>query len=402
MKKILFIVTVIFPVYLAAQVPNYYTNSVTRLNAEVRNNFIRLTWADSPDAKGTVYIFRSARQFTGIIPANIRPVPVRYGTQYYIDDIDDMENVHYFIAASDLSGKIFDTIIPGVNSLGIYTGAVQEYETPVQDQAQITIPAVVRGITELNAVRENDRIIITFNINSPVKNVVLYRSMRPVTNIRDLINAIVVQTGVSSPYIDFPVPGINWYYTALFEDEISNGNITLRSGHNSTSQAVIISSTEPAQITLRPVPLPFLSINNNIFGSGGFAEITDTVPLKKDTEDAIESVETAPKEPFVRKTPRIFKVDLDSPSDGQEGLLNKIVHDFFIKLDWENSRNALVEFLLLPRSKELQNRARFYLGQSFYFTEQYREALFEFLSLQPVYSNEASAWIESVLAAIVY
>jgi hypothetical protein len=402
MKKFLFLLTVIFPVYLAAQMPNYYVNGVARLKAEVRNNFIRLTWADSPDAKGTVYIFRSARQFTDIIPANIRPVPVRYGTQYYIDDIDDMENIHYFIAASDLSGKILDTIIPGVNSISVYSGEVQEYEEPVQTHAQMPIPAAFPGIANLAAVRENDSIIITFIINGPVKNVVLFRSMRPVNNVRDLINAIVVQTGVSSPYTDFPVPGISWYYTAVFEDEISSGNISIRSGQNSTLQAVIISGTEQAGVALRPVPLPYLSVNNEIFGNDGIAEIINAVPLNKDTEKALESVETPAKEPFVKKTPRIFKVDLDSPSEGQESLLNKIVHEFFMKLDWENSRSALVDYLLLPRPKELQERARFYLGQAFYYTGDYRGALFEFLSIQPVYSAEANIWIESVLAAMVH
>jgi len=89
---------------------------ITQIKVESRNNLIRLTWVDSPDARGPVYIFRSARPFTGSIPANIRPVVVRYGEQYYIDDADDMENLFYFIAASDVSGQRYDIILPKINS----------------------------------------------------------------------------------------------------------------------------------------------------------------------------------------------------------------------------------------------------------------------------------------------
>jgi hypothetical protein len=399
MKRLLVFITVIFPVYLAAQIPVYYTASVTQLRAEVRNNFIRLIWLDSPEMKGTVYIYRSARPFIDAIPANIRPVPVNYGTQYYIDDVDDMDNLYYFIAASDPSGKRFDTVIPGVNSIGVFTGDAPD-DAPVQTQTQIPIP-LNQGIINLKAVKDNDRIIITFNISGPAKNAVLYRSMLPVVNVQDLISAVVVQTGVRSPYVDFPIPGIRWYYAVLFEDEVSGGNINIRSGYNSTLQPVIISASDTAQV-LRPIPLPYISASNDILGNGGAAEIINLKPLKNDTEKTLDSVKIYAKEPFVKKTPRIFKVDADPPSDGQESLLNMIVHEYFVRQDWENARIALINYLSLPRSRELQARARFYLGQSFYFSDLYREALFEFLSIQNDYSAEANSWLESVLAAIVH
>jgi len=401
MKKLLFFITVIFPLCAAAQTIEY-SDSVTRLRSEVRNNFIRLEWADSPVAKGTVFLFRSARPFIDTVPANIRPIPVSYGTQYYIDDIDDMENLYYFIAASDISGRRFDTIIPGVNSIGVFTGEKIEEEPsapPVQTAAPVR---AVQGIYDLKAAKDNDRIVVTFNVNGPAKNVVLYRSMRPVLTVQDLINAIVVQAGASSPYIDFPVPGIKWYYAAVFENEISSGNITLRSGINSTTQAVVISGSESARPALRPVPLPFITVNNRILSNGGSTDMINTVPLKSETEKELDSVETPGKEPLRKKQPRIFRVDIDPPSEGQESLLNKIVHDYFVKEDWENTIKYLTNFLSLPRSKELQARARYYLGQALYFSGLYREALFEFLPVQTMYPDEANSWIDSILAAIVY
>ncbi|WP_461247278.1 hypothetical protein, partial [Treponema sp. R6D11] len=115
MKKMFF--PVIFTLFLVVPVGIFaqskdHTPYVSQIKVEPRNNLIRITWVDSPDAKGPVYIYRSARPFNGVIPANIRPVVVRYGEQYYIDDSDDMKNVYYFIAASDTSGQRYDIILP--------------------------------------------------------------------------------------------------------------------------------------------------------------------------------------------------------------------------------------------------------------------------------------------------
>jgi hypothetical protein len=37
-----------------------------------------------------------------------------------------------------------------------------------------------------------------------------------------------------------------------------------------------------------------------------------------------------------------------------------------------------------------------------YFTEKYREALFEFMAVKPLHPVEANIWIEAVLTAMVY
>jgi TolA-binding protein len=51
----------------------------------------------------------------------------------------------------------------------------------------------------------------------------------------------------------------------------------------------------------------------------------------------------------------------------------------------------------LPRSPASEARARYYLGQSYYFAGKNREALFEFLLVQSQYGAEANDWIRSLL-----
>jgi len=62
----------------------------------------------------------------------------------------------------------------------------------------------------------------------------------------------------------------------------------------------------------------------------------------------------------------------------------------------------LQHYLSLPRSKGVEARARFYLGQTLYFIGNYRGALFEFLSIKSIHPVEANMWIDSILAAMVY
>jgi TolA-binding protein len=108
------------------------------------------------------------------------------------------------------------------------------------------------------------------------------------------------------------------------------------------------------------------------------------------------------KAPLPSKKPRVFAVDLKSPAGGEESALFQIVKEYFEKRDWENSRIALLHYLSLPRSAEVEARARFYLGQAWYFTGNYREALFEFLSVQNLHPVEANIWIDAILTAMVY
>ena len=379
---------------------------VTQIRAEARNNLIRITWIDSPDARGSVYIFRSARPFSGSVPANIRPVTVRYGQQYYIDETDDMENIYYFIAASDVSGRRYDIIIPQTNSVNVSLNQTQP-QTAVSGISSGTaaadvLPSVtVQGISNLRASRDGDRAVITFNTTSPEKNAVLYRSTQPVRQPQDLLNAVIVQSGIVSPFVDFPVPGFIWYYAVIYEEEISSGNMGIRPGINATTTGVSISDGQTAEQSMRPIPLPLLALSNAVDERYFLPEVMDQNPLSAQTAGIIRDILMPEKVPRTLKTPRVFVVDLQSPSSGEESALFQIVNEYFCFLDWENARVNLQYYLSLPRSRDVEARARFYLGQTLYYTGNYREALLEFLLIRSLHFVEANTWIEAILTAMV-
>ena len=93
---------------------------VSRLQGEVRNNLVRLSWVDSPDVRGPVYLYRSAFPFEGLIPfPGGSSVEIPYGVQSYVDEIESGATMYYFIAASDDRGRRYDIPIVLNNTIGI-------------------------------------------------------------------------------------------------------------------------------------------------------------------------------------------------------------------------------------------------------------------------------------------
>jgi len=370
---------------------------ITQIKVEARNNLIRLTWTDSPEARGPVFIFRSARPFSSFIPANIRPVVVRYGEQYYIDDTEDMGNVYYFIAASDVSGRRYDLIIPRINSTSLNFVAEEESENVITE-APVIEPKIIEGISNIRAIQEGEKVIIYFDSTRPRRNIILYRSMQPLRQPQDLLNAVIVQSGISSGFVDYPVPDITWYYILMYEDEISSGNMDVKPGVNSTVSPVRITAFQTTERSLRPIPLPILTINNAV----QYGSVNDRMTLGKDSLNILRNTSMPSKIPMIQKKPRIFAIDLEAPAGGEESALFQILSEHFINFEWEKALDNLQHYLSLPRSKDVEARARFYLGQTLYYTEKYREALMEFLSFKKFNTMEANHWIDAVLSAMVY
>jgi len=407
MKKRLFtiILTLIITAVLGAQDRDFMPY-VSQITAASRGNLIRLSWVDSPDVRGPVYVYKSVRPFSGSIPANIRPVVVRYGQQYYVDDTDDMEIIYYFVAASDVAGQRYIVIIPRTNSTSVNLAQIQTQDNGEEPSPAVEAPTVsaepIPGISNLRAMRDGERVIITYDYSGPPRKAILYRSMQAVSRPQDLLNAVIVQSGISSPYVDLPVPGFTWYYAVIYEDEISSGNMGIKPGINATTSAVTIHAERIVEQALRPIPLPIMTLRNTMPEGFFLTETPDQQPLSAESAGMLNNTRMPSKAPLRLKNPRVFAVDLEAPTGGEESALFQIITEFFVKFEWENTRVSLQHYLSLPRSADIEARARFYLGQTLYYAGNYREALMEFLSFKTLYSVEASSWIEAVLTAMVY
>jgi hypothetical protein len=369
---------------------------VSRLTVEVKNNLARLSWRDSPDARGPVYVYRSSRPFEETSARPEKPGEVPYGSESYIDELESPGTFYYFVAASDSQGKLYDIPIPLNNTIsvsfqdGLPEGAAFPGDPPARDDVSFMEAAVQR-----------DSVVINFKIEGAGKTPVLYRSVRPIRNIQDLLSAVIVQTAVKSPFIDYPVRDIDYYYALVLEEDLAQGRVSIEPGRNATTSAARLSPGVP-EGDLRSMPLPLVSVGNAVPRSGGPPETPSPRALSAEAEQALSVLlgKAGPAPLPARKAPRAFLRDLDENAGGADYALGAIVRNSFSRGLWEQARNELMEFLALPRSADLEYRAHFYLGQVFYFLNQNQEALFEFLLVRPYEDAEASGWIDAILARI--
>jgi hypothetical protein len=387
-----------------------FTPFVTGIKTEVRNNLVRLSWIDSPDSTGSVYIYRSSTPFNDANSYTlIRPIEVPYGVQSYIDEVADGGDWYYFIASSDTEGRRYDIMLPYNNTTSVSLEYPEEEVVifePEDEPAALPVRRrqVWTGITNLRAIVRGDGVEIGFDIGDSSKTPVLYRSVTPITANRHILDAVIVQSGIGSPYMDYPVPGIAYYYALITEDELFSGNMEILPGINATRDPVEIPSGYRVGLRnspeIRSIPLPMISVNR-VSPTG--TENPVQVPLSSRAERAVSGIkpsENFSKIPF--KAPRAFKDDLEVPSGGgEEYILKNIVQGPFLRRSWEEARVNLIEFLSLPRSSSVENRARFYLGQAYYYSDSYREALFEFLLIRDVFPAESGEWVQAALTAMI-
>jgi hypothetical protein len=379
-----------------------FTPFVSRLEGEIKNNLFRLSWRDSPDVKGPLYIYVSATSFGEGFDFSLigRPVEVPYGAESYIYEIDVPGTYYYFVAASDEAGRRYDFPIPFNNTISI---------TIEQSDGGLAVSAAVPGqskmppgISGLNAFAEGDRIIVIFDAPDLLKNFVLYRGVKPFDTISDLAGAVIVQSGVVSPFTDYPVPGIPYYYAVIPEEELARGAVGIYPGENTT--------TEPAEAggagiglsasLMRAFPLPAISLAAAVPGLDAGGGVPQPDALSAEAAGLLGDITRLP-ERQVPMTPRAFSEDLDEQRGGGEDYsLRSIMKDSFAKRDWERCRGELRRFLSLPRSAGAEARARFYLGECYYFLNMPRESLFEFLSARDEYPEESAEWIDALLAVL--
>ena len=379
---------------------------VSELQGELKNGLIRLSWVDSPDIKGPVSIYRSARPFDGSSPlqgSGTKPVVIPYGVQSFVDEIEAGGTIYVFAVASDESGRAYEIPIASTNMISIQISAASSIPAP----APVPVPVIAEkpapekppvqnaGISALEASAQGDRIVITYNPGT-VKSAALYRSIRPISQTQDLLGAVILQTKINSPFVDYVVPGIPYYYAVIAEDDLVQGTVDIIPGRNSTRTAVGISASGSPERAMRAIPLPQISTQAVAPGMSAYPEMLPT-DLSLQAVSALSAIPARPPEQDLKK-PRVFARDLEIPTDtGEDYVLSSLVRGSFTAKDWEASRVQLANFLALPRNPDTRARARFYLGQSYYFLQKPREGLFEFLSIQDRYPAEASEWIQASL-----
>jgi hypothetical protein len=374
---------------------------VRQISATLQDNKVLLQWVDAPDGTGPVYIYRKVIKPGSAAPQELEPVQVPRGVQSYIDPIETDGLRSYLVLASRNDGKPFNVTIPDTNYIEL---AARRTVLPLSQS-----DSKYQNISSIKTEVNKDSILLSFTLNGSEttsnRPLVLYRSTQPIRYVQDLVQAVIVQGGItSSPFIDYPVPDIPYYYALVFEDDIKQGTLQLEAGKNVTMVPVEVPAgafrigLPGPQKDIRSIPLPTLSITAAVPGAQNSITIPAVaLPLSPESAKAVAALPFPEPKKASLKKPRVFSQDLTASGGGEEYTLRSIVQGPFNSRDWNTVIDQLVRFLSLPRSSTIEARSRFYLGQAYYMTGLYREALFEFLLMKNLYPAEAREWIQSIL-----
>jgi hypothetical protein len=426
---------------------------VTRLNAEVSGKTVRLKWQDSLSVKGPVYVYRSRVPFSGEgAQYQARGLEVPYGQQIFIEEVEALGMWYYFVVASDETRTKYEIVVPYSNIVDVqFDGTVMNVPaSPGIGAAVNTPPYAVRPITSQPAqraaedptwdsiygsygvARQNgsppysngimditaqplpNGIYISFRSSEYDKNALLYRSNKPFTQYNDVLTASLVKDRLTSPYIDYPPPGIPYYYAILYDEDIRSGQTAIYPGSNTTVDPVQrgdIYQGAPGDIAGTPAysPVPASPQQSTYLdpGSGYFSTVRSPSPLSAESAKVVESLRNQPEvAPVIPKSiygisvePRAFNQDIQSnAASGEDYELALIVRGSFFRKSWGTARAELQQYLSVPRSQNAAIRARFYLGQCYYFLGDARFALNEFMAVHSFYPDEVTSWVQAALA----
>lgn len=270
-----------------------------------------------------------------------------------------------------------------------------------------------------------------------INSVEIYRNTRPITDIKDLENARLLAKlphGTVS-YSDKVTTNQEYYYAVislisentseaqeenLYYDEeldcVKDDEATKRvslvlPGVNATvfgakaeikkrTARIIPEKKEEQKKTyenkMREQPLPYV----DILGNSDSRQSTISDKAKTQVKDLLKEKRNS-RELCVLDY-HVFEEDMTEPSGGDDYLLFDILKTTFIKKKYGECSEKLVKFLGQNRSKDVTNRAIFYLGECYYYTGDFSKALGQFLLLEDVYPALSRKWSESTLDLYSY
>lgn len=297
-------------------------------------------------------------------------------------------------------------------------------------------------VTDIQArASASNKITVTWTIPSFSKGQYIalqriYKANRPFTSTADLTEQNLVATidGLSSSYTDTVEDYREYYYAVitliasgdfgtedLFYDEeldalpettaqdavaylivlpgvnatVNGSRVPLPSRASQIPQNTQESTSSESSRELRNLPLAYISLDDT---EGSAQQDNKPRTISEATEKRARSL--GGKKPLTQPftEPYVFEEDLVMPSRGTDDYdLFNILKTTFIRCDYANAAKQLRTFLAQNRSAVTIMRARFYLGECYYFMQNYADAVTCFLSTEDSMSPLVRKWSENAL-----
>lgn len=373
---------------------------VSRLELEVLEGFIRISWRDVPGVEGLQYrIYRSDEE---IHAGNFDQAEYRGSVEAGVETFQDRvrENGPYFYAVVtvDPEGNELPIFIPFRNS-NVMAAVVTDLD---EDQ-------LFTAIRSISAESVSGAIGVSFSSEEENLELVVLRSTDAITDSESLSHAIAIENISSGDgsYRDFVLPGIPYYYALLSQSELNGPSVELIAGVNTLATPVELpmgrNNPGPVSRVRSSQTLPVLVLNQSL-SSGAMLparefQVPPTQPISQLTKDRINRL----LEPIASREQTILEPEI-LPTERRAGsekdqnyVLYQLVNESFSLGNYPLSARQLESLLTLNLSEDLEMRARYYFAQSLYFSDNPEAAFLQFLLLRDWDYQRASTWMDGIL-----
>jgi hypothetical protein len=274
-------------------------------------------------------------------------------------------------------------------------------------------PATAVATTPVSAIAarvQDDAIRVSWTASTPGSRLVLYRGVSPIVDVASLLAASTVASfeDREGTILDYPVPGIPYYYAIIDDAGLRTGRIVIAGGANATTIAAEIPAGRfrvglpVASPVSRPIPLPFLSLTRSVSPDGKPISSALDLPSRKPLSAAglkAEGALLALAPPLERREPELVVLPEDRvlQGSGDEYTLRLIAAQRLLKGEWKAAADDLARYLSIRRDPALEARARFYRGQALAKLGEERAAFFELLLAGPWVGRAGDEWVDWIL-----
>jgi hypothetical protein len=371
---------------------------VSMLSAESAGGQVKLTWQDAPDAGGACLVYRYPQAVTARNLQDAQLVArVPAGTEYAVDAPPAGTAWFYAVMVEDSSKRLYPVVLPFRNVTS----------SPVTVQPEGAEAPTDARVTDIRAALSADGLgaEVSFRTSDARRDLLLFWGTSRMTRPEDLLGSTSRLT-IDAGQTRFTVPvlaGVDYHFAVLDAEAWKLGRARLAAGENVTAAPFQVPVgpgtagfvTAPA---LRPFPLPALDVGVGVqTGAALDAAAPLALPagrgVSAETERAIAAILAGlGTPPPALRGQQILPAEGTPPVDEEQKGLQAIVKGPFTGGDLPEAERQLRNFLGLNRRREVEGRARFYLGQVLYLQDRPREAFLEFLVCEDVLYAEASAW----------
>ena len=408
-KIFIYLFLIILVYFSAAQESTEQKSSpyISRLIVTVIDYHIKLTWNAAKDFIGDYLIYRHSDEINADNFDRAKLIASeKSDTLAYLDTPLTTDEYYYAVLCRDEQNKLYEVFIPfrNITQKGI------SVDTPAPETALAT------RITNIDTQVSEDSILISFKSSRTTRDTLLFRNTSAIKTIRDLIRSTspIRLDGKSTQYQDFPIPGVDYYYSVVDSKLFELSQVQIVPGENATIDPVQI-QTQGIRIGLpsvektgRPIPLPYLLIDSEIESGTDLSPSSPfLLPSKKSVDPAtgkalarLLSKIDPPRIPTMEI--EILDIDRGTTSGGENYILQQIVLGALIEKDFQKTEPLLKNFLSIHRPPVLEARTHFYLAQTYFFRNRFREAFLEFLLAQDLYYKQVQSWLDNCYQKIIH